>query len=246
MSEGEAERRIFEDAEALARAAAEFLSDRARNGGNPFRICLSGGSTPRRLYRLLAEPEFSGRFPWPRVHWFWGDERFVPPDSPDSNYRMVREALLDRAPVPPGTVHPIPTDSGGVEQAAQAYERLLKTRYGAESLDPRRPLFDVTLLGLGKDGHTASLFPGDPVLNERTRWTAGVRGDKPPPLRVTLTYPALNSSRAVLFLVTGEGKREPLSRIFAGDRAMPAARVNPVGRLFWFADRAACPEETGP
>jgi 6-phosphogluconolactonase len=244
MSEGEAERRIFADAEALARAAAEFLCDRARAGGNPFRVCLSGGSTPRRLYQLLAEPEFSGRFPWPRVHLFWGDERFVPPDSPDSNYRMVREALLERAPVPPGNIHPVPTDEGDVEQVAQAYEQILKTQYGADHPDPRRPLFDLTLLGLGEDGHTASLFPGDPVLNERVRWAAGVRGEKPPPLRVTLTYPALNSSRTVLFLVTGEGKRDALARIFAGDRSLPAARVNPVGRLVWFADRAACPEGT--
>src|SRR6266567_2517232 len=159
----------FEDAETLARHVAEWLCARALARAGKFAICCSGGSTPKRLYEALAPPAIASRFPWERVHWFWGDERFVPPDHPDSNYRMVRDALFSRVTVPTSNVHAVPTANLSPEQAAAAYETTLKDFYGADTIDPARPLFDVTLLGIGEDGHTASLFPGHPALTEERR-----------------------------------------------------------------------------
>jgi len=133
---------VAKDPEALARRAAGWITDLAAASRDRFAICLSGGSTPRRLYQLLAESPYRDALPWDRIHWFWGDERFVPWDHPDSNYGMVRAALFGRAPVPPGNIHGVPTD-GTPADAAAAYERVLKSYYGSESLDPARPLFDV-------------------------------------------------------------------------------------------------------
>ena len=225
------------DAEALAHRAAGWIAGLAAQSHGRFALCLSGGSTPRRLYQLLAKQPYAGRMPWDRVHWFWGDERFLPWDHPDSNYRMVRTALLAEAPIPAENVHGIET-KGAPADAARGYERVLKSFCGAETLDPERPLFDVLLLGLGPDGHTASLFPGTKVLEERDRWVAEVVGVKPE-ARITLTYPALDSSRHAAFLVAGADKRAMLSRALAGDRALPAARLDPVGDLTWFVDAAA-------
>ena len=233
-----AEIRVFENAEALAREAAQWLCALALASDRRFAISCSGGSTPKRLYEILAEPAIASRFPWDRVHWFWGDERFVPHDRPDSNYRMVRDALLSRVGVPAGNVHAVPTAGLSPEQAAAAYEKVLQDFYGADTIARARPLFDVTLLGMGEDGHTASLFPGHPALEEQDRWVLAVIGAKSE-ARVTLTYPVLDSSRDAVFLVTGAGKREALARARSGDRALPAARVRPVGRLHWFIDRAA-------
>ncbi len=225
------------DAEALAQAAARWITGLADAQAGRFAICLSGGSTPRRLYQLLAAAPYRDALPWDRVHWFWGDERFVPWDHPDSNYRMAREAMLAHSPVPAQNIHPIET-TGTPADGAQAYERTLKAYYGADALDPARPLFDVMLLGLGPDGHTASLFPGNDVLDERRRWAAEVIGAREED-RITLTYPVLESSRHSAFLVAGADKREMLARALAGDRALPAARFHPEGELVWFADLAA-------
>ena len=230
---------VVKDSEALAHRAAGWITDLAAASRDRFAICLSGGSTPRRLYQLLAESPYRDRMPWDRVHWFWGDERFVPWDHPDSNYGMAYAALLGRAPVPPGNIHGIPT-TGTPADAAIAYERVLKSYYGSESLDPTRPLLDIEILGLGPDGHTASLIPGTSVLDERHRWVAEVIGGRPEP-RITLTYPTLESSRHTAFLVTGADKRETLSRALAGDQALPAARLRLVGELIWFVDEAAQP-----
>ena len=228
------ETRVFEDAEALARHAAQWLCDLALRSAGRFAISLSGGSTPRRLYQLLAEAPL----PWNRVHWFWGDERFVAPDHPDSNYRMAREALLSRAPVPGVNIHAIPTERIAPREAASAYEATLKRFYGAETLLPQRPLFDVMLLGIGEDGHTASLFPGHAALEEEHRWVVAVHGVKAQ-ARITLTYPPLQSSRHTAFLVTGAAKKDVLARARAGDRSIPAGRLRPLGELHWFVDRAA-------
>ena len=235
---------ILPDPLALAHHVAEWMTQAALAAQGSFRVSLSGGSTPKTLYGLLASDEFRSRFPWPRVSWYWGDERFVPHDHPDSNYRMTREAMLAKAPVPPENIHPVPTD-GTPDDAARRYERTLQEVYGAATLDPQRPLFDVTLLGLGPDGHTASLLPGEPVLNERKRWVAAVSHGRPE-VRITMTYPAIESSRRVAFLVAGEEKAEIFSAIRAGDSQVPAARVQPVGELFWFVDRAAAGEEQAP
>src|ERR1700678_418326 len=201
------EDRIFESAEALAQGVAEWLCARAQASDRDFAVCLSGGSTPRRLYQRLATPTIASRFPWSRAHWFWGDERFVPHDHPDSNYRMARDALLSRVPVPDDNIHAIPTEGLSPEHAAATYEATLKRFYGADVFAPDRPLFDVTLLGIGENGHTASLFPGQPALREARRWAVAAVGEKSEP-RITLTYPALNSSRDVAFLATGEAKRD--------------------------------------
>ncbi|MGO8917033.1 MAG: 6-phosphogluconolactonase [Stellaceae bacterium] len=229
---------ILGDSEALSRRVADWMLDLATAKAGAFAVALSGGSTPRQLYQLLAGPPYRAAFPWSRTHWFWGDERFVPRDDAQSNYRMVREALLSRAPVPAVNIHPIPTEDVGAEAAASAYERELKSFYGAARLDPARPLFDVTLLGLGPDGHTASLFPGTAVLAERERWVAAVIGAKAE-TRITLTYPALESSRHAAFLVAGKEKRAILERFRRGDDALPAARLHPGGTLWLFADAAA-------
>jgi len=240
MSQVTASVEVAKDPEALAQRAAKWIADLASASRNRFAICLSGGSTPRRLYQLLAESPYRDALPWDRLHWFWGDERFVPWDHPDSNYGMAHTALLSRVPVPSGNIHGIPTN-GTPADAAAAYERVLKSYYGSERLDPTRPLFDIQILGMGPDGHTASLIPGTKVLEERNRWVAEVIGGRPEP-RITLTYPVLDSSRHAAFLVAGADKRETLSRALAGDQALPAARIRPIGELIWFADAAAQPQ----
>ena len=221
----------------LARHVAEWMTQAALAADRPFRVSLSGGSTPKVLYSLLASDDFRDRFPWQQVSWYWGDERFVPYDHPDSNYRMTREVMLAKVPVPPENIHPIPTD-GTPDEAARRYERTLREAYGAATFDPARPLFDITLLGLGADGHTASLLPGQPVLEERSRWVMAVSHGRPE-VRITMTYPAIDSSRSVAFLVAGREKTAILTAIRGGDSSLPAARVRPVGELIWFVDKAA-------
>jgi len=237
-SSTEATLEVLADPAALACRVADWLLDLAAAKDGLFTIALSGGSTPKRLYQLLAGPDYLDRFPWPRTHWFWGDERFVPHDDALSNYRMVQEALLSRAPIPAANIHPMPTEGMSPGAAAAAYERELKSFYGAERLDPARPLFDVALLGLGPDGHTASLFPDTAVLEERRTWVAAVVGATSEP-RITLTYPALESSRNAAFLVAGDEKREIFARFRRGDPALPSSRLHPMGRLWLFADRNA-------
>jgi 6-phosphogluconolactonase len=231
---------VLPDPLALAHHAAEWITEAATAAQGSFRVSLSGGSTPKTLYGLLASDEFKPRFPWKRVSWYWGDERFVPYDHPESNFRMTREAMLAKAPVPSENIHPVPTD-GSPEDAARRYELTLQQAYGGATLDPHRPLFDVTLLGLGPDGHTASLLPGEPVLSECKRWVAAVAHGRPE-VRITMTYPVLESSRRVAFLVAGEEKAAIFNAIRKGGSQVPAARIRPVGELFWFVDRAAAGE----
>lgn len=237
-SGGPAKLEAFPTPEELAQRVAAWIVELARAKERAFAVCLSGGSTPRRLYELLAEPPYRERFPWPRTHWFWGDERFVPHDDDLSNYRMVKEALLSRAPIPAENIHAIPTEGLGPDASAAAYERTLKSFYGADRLDAARPLFDVNVLGLGPDGHTASLFPGNAALRERDKWVCAVTGAKRE-ARITLTYPALESCRHAAFLVAGSEKRAILERLRRGDRSLPAAHVRPTGTLSIFADAAA-------
>ncbi len=232
---------IVPDAEALARRAAQFLLDAsAESPDRPFAVALSGGSTPRRLYEILAA-DHREAFPWSRTHFFFGDERFVPPDSADSNFRMASEAMLDRVPVPRANVHPMPTDGDPVD-AARRYQAALVAFYRSESLDSTRPLFDVVLLGLGDNGHTASLFPGTDVLENTLDWVATCVPLDAPNTRLTLTYPTIACSRHVVFLVGGAGKKDALARVRAGDIAQPASRITSIGRVTWLLDRAAAGE----
>jgi len=227
---------VAADAEALACLAAHFIAARISSALERFSLCLSGGSTPKRAYELLADSGAS--LDWRKVHLFWGDERFVPPDHPDSNFRMAREALIDHVPIPAAQVLPVPTNSASPEETAASYEATLQGFYGSKTLDPERPLFDVTLLGLGEDGHTASLFPGSKALDERDAWVTSIIGVKPEP-RISLTYPALVSSRTNLFVVSGAKKRDILARVLANDMTLPATRLATRGTIHVIADRAA-------
>ena len=228
---------VYKDPGVLADAVATWLLQKAV-AQDRFCVCLSGGSTPKRLYETLASPAFVGRFPWDKTHWFWGDERFVPADHPESNYRMTRLAMLDKAPIPEGNIHRIVTETSDADRAAEDYDRVLKSFYGAERLDAARPLFDVTFLGLGPDGHTASLIPGEPVLEERNKWVAAVSHGRPE-VRITLTYPPLESSAAIAFLVTGADKAAMLAHVRSGASDVPAGRLRSTGEVHWFVDRAA-------
>lgn len=227
---------MFDNPQSVAVAAAEWIANRIADSQEVFRMALSGGNTPRLLYQRLASADYRNRIEWRRVELFWGDERFVPHNDPLSNYRMARETLLAHTPVLIDHIHPIPTE-GDPDNAARKYESTLRGIYGADSLSRARPLFDLVLLGLGDDGHTASLFPGSPALDERTRWVLAVDGKDVP--RITLTYPALQSASAVVFLVNGEDKADIVHRVRAGDMALPAARLKARGDVLWFIDRAA-------
>jgi 6-phosphogluconolactonase len=230
--------RICEDAADLARTGAAYLCDLAAGREGRTIVALSGGNTPKPLYELLAQEPIRSRMPWDRVHWILGDERFVPPSDPASNFGMARAAFLGHVPVPPANLHPVETEGVTLDEAADAYEAMLKGLYGADTLDPARPLLDLTLLGLGEDGHTASLLPGEPVLQVRDRWVAAVPKGRVEE-RITLTYPALDSSGVVAFLVSGEGKRDILDKILSGETSFPAAHIRAQGEVIWFADRAA-------
>ncbi len=229
--------RIYESREALAQAAAELICETAVLKPGPARIALCGGTTPQPAYELLAQDPLLHRLPWSRVHWIIGDERFVPPADPASNFGMVHRSFLSHVPAPAENVHAIPTEDIDLEEAATRHDARLKQLYGAETLRMDRPLFDLTLLGIGNDGHTASLLVDNPVLSERDRWVAPARVRHQP--RVTLTYPALESSRVVAFMVAGEDKREILDRVLAGDACTPAGRLHPIGDVLWLVDQAA-------
>jgi 6-phosphogluconolactonase len=217
----------------IARTAAEAVAARGRCA-----LALAGGNTPRRAYELLAEPPLRDAVPWDALHLFWGDERCVPPDHPDSNYRMAREALIDRAPIAAANVHRVPTEEGSAAAVAAYYERELRTFFGLEVEDV--PRFDLILLGLGPDGHTASLFPGSPALDETRRLVVPNSIDYMPHERVTFTFPVLNAARVIAFMIAGRDKAENLARALNGDPAVPAGRIHPTdGEVRWYLDRAA-------
>ena len=236
---------VVDDADALAREAASELARRAQMcvaERGRFTVTLSGGSTPRRLYALLADPaaRFRHEVPWTGVHFFWGDERHVPPDDPQSNYRMARDELLARVPVPSENVHRIEAERPNAADAADAYARELERFF---ALAPGQvPRFDLVLLGMGPDGHTASLFPGSTALEVRDRmvvaaWIPKFRSD-----RITLTLPVFDNAAAVTFLVSGADKAAALRAALDpdGPNGLPCQRIRPShGDLLWLVDRAA-------
>jgi 6-phosphogluconolactonase len=233
---------VVEDAPSLAEAAARRLIKQVTEKDRAA-VALTGGSSPQGLYRLLAAEPWRGKLPWHRVHWFIGDDRFVPESDPLSNMGTARRVFLDRVGAPRQNIHPIPTDAADPESAARLYEDDLKVFYGGDRLDPARPMFDLVLMGLGSDGHTASLFPNSPALNETQRWALGIdkAGMAPFVPRVTLTFPTLASTREMLFLVDGADKRAILGRVLSGDD-LTARRAHADGDLIWLVDRAATPE----
>jgi 6-phosphogluconolactonase len=233
---------VAADAAAQAATAAERIIARLIANGGQAAICMSGGSSPKQMFELLATDAYRSRVPWQRVHWFIGDERFVPPGDPRNNMTMARKAFLDQC-APAANVHPIPVDSADPAEAARRYESELKSFYGADKLDPAKPLFDVVMLGVGPDGHTASLFPGYPAVEETTRWVTEVPKANVEPFvpRVSLTLTALNSCHEMLFEASGAGKRAILTRVFDGED-LPAHRAHSQGETIWLLDKAALPE----
>jgi 6-phosphogluconolactonase len=241
--------RVLPDAAAVQRAAAEEFAARteaaARARGAAF-AALSGGSTPRGLHTLLADPTgpFRARVPWERLHVFWGDERCVPPDHRDSNYRMARETLLDHVPVPPSQVHRMAGEDPDPARAADRYARELRAAFERHGrLDGGWPRFDLVFLGMGPDGHTASLFPGTAAVHETARPVVALWVTKLSAHRITLTPPVLNRADTVLFLVTGADKTETLAAVLEGPAqpdVLPSQVVQPAtGGAIWLVDAAA-------
>jgi 6-phosphogluconolactonase len=223
--------RVVSDPIALAAAAAEWVAGQCR-GQRVFRIAASGGKTPQFLYEALASSTFRSTIEWQRWHVFFGDERAVPPDDERSNYRLLADTLLTKVRVPAQQVHRMEADRADLDGAAAAYSSLLESECGMP------PRLDLVLLGLGSDGHTASLFPDTPVLDVTDAWAARGHAPEPPTDRLTLTLPAINTAKRVAFLVTGASKGDALRRVIDG--TVPAARVRPAGgELWWFLDAAA-------
>jgi 6-phosphogluconolactonase len=231
---------IFANSEELARGAAEYFVARsgeavAQKGF--FTIALSGGSTPKLLYQLLADPEepFHEQVPWSRTHFFWSDERHVPPDDADSNYRMAHEAMLSRVPVPESNIHRVHSENPDAAAAAKEYEQTI-LHLTKQTL----PQLDLILLGLGGDGHTASIFPGSDVLHETQRLVAAPWVEKLNTYRITMTLPLLNNAASVLFLVSGTEKTEIAKKVIEGPKQYPAQAVQPThGQLLWMLDKDA-------
>ena len=233
---------IFDDPEDVARAAAARIveiADAATRARGTFSIALAGGSTPKRVYQLLASDDYRDKIAWSAVHVFFGDERSVPPDHADSNYRMANEAMLAQVPIPTPNVHRI-DGVGDVAANASLYEDELRGYFGGDASWPR---FDLVMLGMGDDGHTASLFPGTTALKEQRAWVVSNWVEKFDTFRITLSAPAINAAAHILFMVTGEGKAERLPQVITGTHdpeRLPSQLVRPSqGSLEWFVDRAA-------
>ena len=231
---------VYDDSEALSRAVAKLFAEEARRAVEArgrFLVLLSGGETPRRCYELLAQEPLRSSIPWQAVQIFWGDERWVPQSDPRSNFGMTRRAFLDQIPLSEAQLHPVPYESSPRESALR-YERMLRSFF--EVAPPR---FDLVLLGLGEDGHTASLFPGSAALDEWYRWVCEIYVAEQDLYRVTTTALLINQAALVAFLVAGKGKAAILRRVLEGARdpkQLPAQLIKPAqGRLLWLADREA-------
>ncbi|MFQ5796650.1 MAG: 6-phosphogluconolactonase [Candidatus Bipolaricaulia bacterium] len=235
---------LCRDPEEVSQRAAELfvrLADEAVSYSGRFAVALSGGSTPRLLYAMLATNAFRQRVPWSRVHLFWGDERCVAPDHPESNYRMAREVLLDKTPIPVRNIHRMPAEQEDRLHAAAVYEQTLREFF--ELRGGELPCFDLILLGMGEDGHTASLFPGTPALAETERLVAANYVEKLGTYRLTLTVPVINHAANVVFLVSGKSKELVLREVLEGEhqpQRLPSQLIRPVeGKLVFIVDREA-------
>lgn len=233
---------VYPDTNTLSQQAAQFIVRLANESivtRGRFSIALSGGSTPKVLYGLLGSEPYRDQIDWSKVDIFWSDERCVPPDSADSNYRMAREVLLSRVPLSPQQVHRMPADQPDRDAAAQAYTHEMRQSFGTGDV----PHFDLIQLGMGPEGHTASLFPHQSSLHEQQRLVMYVNVPKPPPPRLTFTPPILNAARHVLFLVTGAEKADAVQAVLEGDynpEEYPAQIVRPAsGEVVWMLDEAA-------
>jgi len=236
----EPEIQVFPDGQALIAATAELIVTQAQAAAadhDRFSFALSGGSTPRALYQALAQSPLRERMPWQHTLLFWGDERYVPPDAPDSNQRMAREAMIDHVPIPPTNVYPPPISGDPIADAA-SYETTLRT-----VLPGTPPRLDLVLLGMGADGHTASLFPGTAALAEQERLFVANRVEQLSTWRLTMTFPLLNNAALALFLVSGADKAEMIRRVLRpepGAAPFPCQLIRPHdGRLLWMLDSAA-------
>jgi 6-phosphogluconolactonase len=232
---------VLENPEEVARAAADRFVELAQvaiTGRGRFSAALAGGSTPKRTYELLASEDYRNRVAWAKVHVFFGDERCVGPEDPESNYRMARSAMLSHLPIPAQNVHRL-VGEGAPEASARLYIDELRSFFEGASW----PRFDLVFLGLGDDGHTLSLFPGTAALKEERAWVVANWVEKFKTFRLTLTAPAINRAVQIVFLVTGEGKARRLPEVIRGPRdteRLPSQLIQPVdGSLAWFVDKAA-------
>jgi 6-phosphogluconolactonase len=241
--------RIHADANALIEAVAQRwldLANSAINGRGKFHVALSGGTTPAALYRQLALPRYADHIPWDRVHIYFGDERTVPPDHVDSNFHMAKQALLDHVPIPAANVHRMQGEMEDPHAAASAYTQELTGNLPLSAQGVVQ--FDLLLLGVGGDGHIASLFPATPVLHERARLVEAVYVEKMDTWRITVTLPVIDHARHVLILVSGDAKATIMHEVFARQQTppYPVQLINPQGTLEWHLDQAAAaalPEE---
>jgi 6-phosphogluconolactonase len=238
---------VSPDQESLNRKAAEYLVGAAREAieaRGRFAIALAGGSTPKPLYEMLASPSWRTQIDWGNVHVFWGDERLVPADHPDSNYRMVNAALLSKVPVVASNVHRVPTERGDPDAVAAAYEKTILQDFNASAGEI--PRFDVSVLGLGANGHTASLFPHTKSLTENRKLVMAEFVQELDQYRVTMTLPLINHSRNIVFLVSGAGKASVVKEVIGGPsdpQRLPAQLIRPDdGTLVWMLDKAAAAE----
>ena len=235
---------VLPDQDAVALAMADRFVQAARNAieeRGVFRVAMSGGGTPKQVYPLLLEPERRDAIDWGRVEFFWGDERSVPPDDPEANFGVAYRMLLSQLPgVRPDRIHRMQAESADLDAAALSYESEIRLAFQSRGDEP--PRFDLIWLGMGPDGHTASLFPATKALDEADRWVVGNHVPEKDTWRMTLTFPVLNSGRDVVFVVTGGDKAEPIRSIRAGGSGLPAERVS-GDRVEWIIDAAAAGEE---
>lgn len=236
---------VVPDPSSVSREVADRfvqLATAAIEARGVFRVALSGGSTPKTVYPVLLEPERRHAVDWSRVEFFWGDERTVPPDHPESNFGVAYQMLIAQLPdVRPDRIHRMPAEAPDLHAAALSYETELRLAFGARGDEP--PAFDLIWLGMGPDGHTASLFPGSEALDETERWVVGNWAPHVEAWRMTLTVPVLNAARAVIFAVEGANKADPIRRIREGGSGLPAERVA-GDHVEWIIDAAAAGEDT--